>query len=219
MKTTMIITSAIASLLFASCKNPAESSTQASVSEAKAVPSGESSGVKWTFEDSSTITFVGSKVTGSHAGGFQKFAGHFHVDGETLATSGHQIVIDMNSTYSDDEKLTGHLTSPDFFDVASYPESTFLVTDIVETPGDHGETHLLTGNFEFHGVTKSISIPVTVRQSDQAINITADFFINRFDFNVKYPGKTDDLIRKEVVIKFDLKATPANPEDVKGNKN
>lgn len=219
MKTTIIITSAISSLLFSSCKNPAESSTQASVSEAKAVPSGESSGVKWTFQDSSTITFVGSKVTGSHAGGFKKFNGHFYVDGETLASSGHQIVIDMSSTYSDDEKLTGHLTSPDFFDVATYPESTFLVTDIVEKPGNHGETHLLTGNFEFHGVTKSISIPVTVSRSAQAINITADFFINRFDFNVKYPGKTDDLIRKEVVIKFDLKAIPSNPGPAKTENN
>lgn len=208
MKNTIIITTAVSALFFVSCKNPAESSTAASVSEAKEVSTEASSGVKWTFEDSSTITFVGSKVTGSHAGGFKRYSGHFYVDGETLAPSGHKIVIDMSSTYSDAEKLTGHLTSPDFFDVAAYPQSTFLVTDITEKSGDKGETHLLTGNFEFHGVTKSIVIPVTIESSADAINITADFFINRFDFNIKYPGKTDDMIRKEVVIKFDLKAKP-----------
>ena len=212
MKNNIIITAAISSLLFVSCKNPAESSTKASVLEAKAVSTEAISGVKWSFEDSSAITFVGSKVTGSHAGGFKKFSGHFYVDGDTLAPSGHQIVIDMSSTYSDAEKLTGHLTSPDFFDVVGYPESTFTVTDITEQSGAKGETHLLTGNFEFHGVTKSISIPVTVSSTDQAINVTADFFINRFDFNIKYPGKTDDLIRKEVVIKFDLKAKAAKSE-------
>ncbi len=70
----------------------------------------------------------------------------------------------------------------------------------------------MTGNFEFHGVTKSISIPVVVDASNSAINITADFFINRFDFNIEYPGKTDDLIRKEVVIKFDLNAKPVSTE-------
>ena len=189
MKNTIIIIAAVSSLLFVSCKNPAESSTEARVSEAKAVSAEASSGAKWSFEDSSAITFVGSKITGSQAGGFKKFSGHFYVNGDTLAPSGHQIVIDMNSTYSDAEKLTGHLTSPDFFDVASYPESTFLVTDIKEQSGDKGETHLLTGNFQFHGVTKSITIPVKVEKSEQAISVTADFFINRLDFNIKYPGK------------------------------
>jgi len=209
MKNTIIITAAATTLLFVSCKNPADSSTEASVSKAKEVSAEASTGTKWIFTDSSTITFTGSKVTGSHEGGFKKFTGHFYVDGTTLAPSGHQVVIDMTSTYSDAEKLTGHLISPDFFDVATYPTSTFSVTGIKEQSGAKGETHSLTGNFDFHGVTKSITIPVVVSHSEKEINVTADFFINRFDFNIVYPGKTDDLIRKEVVIKFDLKATPA----------
>ena len=44
------------------------------------------------------------------------------------------------------------------------------------------------------------------------MNITADFFINRFDFDIEFPGKTDDLIRKEVVIRFDLNAKPSSTE-------
>jgi polyisoprenoid-binding protein YceI len=209
MKKTIIITAAATTLLLISCKNPAKSSTEASVSKAKAVSTEAKIGTKWIIAESSTITFIGSKVTGSHEGGFKKFAGHFYVDGTTLAPSGHQVVIDMTSTYSDAEKLTGHLTSPDFFDVATYPTSTFTVTGIKEQSSAKGETHALTGNFDFHGVTKSITIPIVVSNSDNEINVTADFFINRFDFNIKYPGKTDDLIRKEVVIQFNLKATPA----------
>ena len=49
-------------------------------------------------------------------------------------------------------------------------------------------------------------------KSTAAINLKADFFINRFDFDVKYPGKQDDLIREEVVIRFDLNAKPATTE-------
>ena len=30
----------------------------------------------------------------------------------------------------------------------------------------------------------------------------------RFDFDIAYPGRADDLIRDEVVIKFDLVALP-----------
>ena len=209
MKKTIIIIVSISSLLFVSCKNPAESSAEAGVSDAKAISTSATAGARWTFEDSSTITFTGSKVTGSHEGGFKAFSGHFYVDGDKLAPSGHEMVIDMDSTYSDDEKLTGHLKSAEFFDVEKYPKSTFTVTNIQEQTGAKRETHTLTGNFMLHGVTKSISIPVKVEKSDGLIKINADFFINRFDFNIQYPGKTDDIIRKEVVIKFDLHATPA----------
>lgn len=204
-----IILSFASVLILCSCKNPAESSTEARVTEARAASSIAGTGVKWTLSDSSTINFIGSKVTGSHEGGFKTFSGYFHVDGKTLAPGGHQVVIDMNSTYSDAEKLTGHLKSADFFGVETYPQSAFTVTELKEQAGEKGETHLLTGNLEFHGVTKSIEMPATVEASDEAIRVTADFFINRFDFNIKYPGKKDDLIRKEVVIRFDLNATPA----------
>lgn len=209
MKTTAVaLTAAVVTFTFVSCENPADSSTEAKVSEAKEVQQGEASGQKWSFVEGSSITFVGSKVTGSHDGGFKKFDGHFFVEGESLAASGHEVVIDMTSTWSDAEKLTGHLLAPDFFDVEQYPNSTFTVTGLKAQTGAKGETHVLTGNLNFHGVTKSIDIPVKVTQGEDEIKLNADFFINRFDFNVKYPGKTDDLIREEVVIRFDLVAKP-----------
>ncbi|WP_018968891.1 YceI family protein [Rubritalea marina] len=206
--TALALTAVAATVTFVSCENPADKSTAAKVSEAKEVQAGDATGQKWSFTEGSSITFVGSKVTGSHEGGFKKFDGHFFVDGEELAASGHEVVIDMSSTWSDAEKLTGHLLSPDFFDVKQYPNSTFTVTGLKEQAGAKGETHLLTGNLDFHGVTKSIDIPVNVSKADGEIKLKADFFINRFDFNVKYPGKTDDLIREEVVIRFDLTAQP-----------
>jgi len=212
MKKTILTLAGATTLLLVSCENPADSSTAATVSEAKEVSTATASGQKWSFTEDSTITFVGSKVTGSHEGGFKEFSGHFFVDGDTLAASGHEVVIDMTSTYSDKEKLTGHLKSADFFNVEAIPTSTFTVTAIEAKTGAKGETHLLTGNFDLHGVTKSIDIPVTVAQSADAINLKADFFINRVDFGIKYPGKKDDLIREEVVIRFDLNAKPVETE-------
>ena len=209
MKNTIITLGSITALTLVSCENPADKSTEAKVSAAKEVTSNETSGQKWLIADHSEINFIGSKVTGSHAGGFKKFAGHFFLDGKELSPSGHQITIDMDSTWSDAEKLTSHLKAPDFFDVEKFPEAKFVVTGLKEQSGDKGQTHLLTGNFTFHGVTKSLDIPVAVAHSDDTITVTADFFINRFDFDIKYPGKTDDLIREEVVIQFKLHATPA----------
>jgi hypothetical protein len=55
--------------------------------------------------------------------------------------------------------------------------------------------------------------------TDEAVTVDADFAINRRDFNINYPGKPNDLIRDDVVLKFAIKATPgaALPEDQIGN--
>jgi len=209
MKTTAFALAGLASLALVSCENPADKSTAAKTSEAKAVPAGQVSGSKWVFTPDSKIGFTGSKVTGSHQGGFTTFSGHFHLDGETLAESGHQIDIDMNSTWTDDEKLTGHLKSEDFFNVEKFPTATFVATGLRESKADEKGTHQLTGNFRLHGVEKSIEFPVTVSKSEERLDIEANFFINRFDFEIRYPGMKDDLIKKEVVIDLKLQAIPA----------
>jgi polyisoprenoid-binding protein YceI len=67
----------------------------------------------------------------------------------------------------------------------------------------------LTGNLALHGVTNSISFPAQVQISDAAVTLTAEFAINRKDFNITYPGKPDDLIRDNVVLKLNVNAAPA----------
>jgi polyisoprenoid-binding protein YceI len=117
----------------------------------------------------------------------------------------------MKSTWSDNGRLTGHLMSPDFFDVQNFPVSTFTVTGIEPA----GAQQKVTGNLNLHGVAKSISFPATIQIRDDAVTVKAEFAINRRDFNINYPGRPNDLIRDHVVIKLDLKATPgaARPED------
>lgn len=117
MKNTILTLSGLAALTLISCENPADKSSKAETSPPKSVPDEPAVGKKWTFTKDSKITFVGSKVTRSHNGGFHEFDGYFHVTSDTLAASGNKLVIDMTTTYADDDKLTEHLKSPDFFDV------------------------------------------------------------------------------------------------------
>ena len=70
-----------------------------------------------------------------------------------------------------------------------------------------GATHTITGNFDLHGVKKSISFPATIqRRLRLMFQLNAEFSINRKDFGIDYPGKADDLIRDGVVIKLTIKA-------------
>ena len=117
----------------------------------------------------------------------------------------HVILIDMTSTWADDEKLTEHLKSTDFFEVAQFPEARFEVTDFKKEPEPKAT---ISGNLTLHGVTKNITFPVTVTEGTDSVKVDAKFNINRKEFGTVYPGKPDDLIRNEVVIEFKLEATP-----------
>ncbi|RYD35833.1 MAG: YceI family protein [Verrucomicrobiaceae bacterium] len=206
MKTKYLALAIAAPVIFVSCENPADKTTDAKVSEAvekSATP--EAGGTKYVFTPASQVNFVGSKVTGSHTGGFKTFTGYFTIkDGAPVGTD-HKVVIDMSSTFSDAEKLTGHLKSPDFFDVEKFPQSTFDITGIKK---DSETAYTVSGNFTLHGQTKNISFPATVSQGTDTVKIDAKFDIKRKDFGIVYAGKADDLIRDEVVIELKLEAKP-----------
>lgn len=204
MKTTTILTSA-AAVALVSCENPADKTTTATTSEAVEVATTTAGGTKYVFTDASSVGFIGSKVTGSHEGGFKTFSGHFHVADGAPVGNDHQVVIDMNSTWSDNDKLTAHLKAADFFNVEEFPESRFEVTGLEKT-GDGA--YSISGNFTLHGQTRNITFPASVSQDGDTVMIRAEFDINRQDFGISYAGKKDDLIRDEVVIKLDLTAEP-----------
>src|SRR5690606_19021720 len=141
---------AAATVFMVSCENPADKTTSAEVNEAVEKTSDSAVGTKYVFTPESKIEFTGSKVTGKHDGGFKTFSGHFTVkDGKPVGND-HKVVIDMNSTWSDADKLTEHLKSADFFDVENHPESTVDVTDL--KAGENG-AYAIAGNSTLPGVT------------------------------------------------------------------
>jgi len=207
MKHTSLILASASALIFASCENPADKTTNATVGDAVEVAAAPAAtGVRYAFTSNSEIHFTGSKVTGSHSGGFKKFTGSFTVANNSLAGTGQKIVIDMNSLWSDNEKLTGHLKSEDFFNVAKFPESSFELTAL--KAASEG-SYQVSGNLTLMGTTKNITFPATASVTDGMVKIHAKFDINRKDFGIVYAGKADDLIRDEVVIGLKLEAVPA----------
>ncbi|MEM6910339.1 MAG: YceI family protein [Verrucomicrobiota bacterium] len=194
---------------FWSCaENPADTTADAEVGEAQeqvSTPAPGESAITYVLSDASTIEFLGSKAVGSHGGGFREFSGQFTVDDGQLVGDQNSFVIDMKSTWSDNDNLTKHLKNDDFFSVPDFPTSTFVLTGIEEkSPGQYS----VTGNLELRGVTKSVTFPAEVEVSDSQVTMKSKFDINRFDWNIKYAGMQDNLIRPEVVITLDLIAEP-----------
>lgn len=196
----------IFALMIFGCADPAADKPKASVGNAAPENAIKAGSETLTISpDNSKIDFVASKVTRTHNGSFKQFSGTVDLINDSADQSVVAINIDTASVTTDDDQLTGHLKTPDFFDVLKYPKASFVSTKI--EPGANGTgSYNVTGNFDLHGVKKSITFPATIQIAPDTVSVNAEFSINRKDFNLNYPGKADDLIRDGVVIKLTVKA-------------
>lgn len=209
-----------AALTLAACQSEISDKPAAAVSETAATsvadassapPSMASSATAVTapvIKEKSEIRFVGAKVTRDHKGEFNDFDGT--VDYVGGRPQGVNFTIDLNSIETDDPKLTQHLKTPDFFDVAKFPLARFTSTSLTEAPAGTpgGATHLLAGTLELHGVKKDVTIPVKAERTADGLRATSEFTINRHDWGISYKGMADDLIKDNVLIKLDLLFPP-----------
>lgn len=179
---------------------------QAATTEAVAVE--QAAGIALPIDTAaSSIGFRGIKVTGGHDGGFHDYSGT--VTATDTAVTGVDLKINTPSIWTDNERLTGHLRSADFFEVDRFPEATFVSSQIVRRD-TAGATHLVTGNLTMHGVTQGITFPATITRTADAATAKASFVIDRTRWNILYKGQADDLISNDVTITFDVTARAAS---------
>jgi polyisoprenoid-binding protein YceI len=198
-------------LALAACDNKS-SAPQATVatSNAAVVTQAPTGAARYTFSnEGSKVEWTGAKITGKHDGAFHKFTGSVDLPASGKVEEGRvTLEIDPSSITADQEKLVGHLKSPDFFDVAKFPKITFTSTALTAA-GANGATYTVTGNLEMHGVSKSITFPAKINLAGDAVNASSEFQLNRKDFGIVYPGKPDDLIKDNVTVRLDVHAKKA----------
>jgi polyisoprenoid-binding protein YceI len=166
----------------------------------------------------SNVEWVGKKPTGQHNGTVMLQDGRIELsDGKLI---GGAFTMDMKSIEVLDltdpkmnGDLRGHLSSPDFFSVDSFPVATFVITGVEEISSP-GVTHKLTGNLTIKGISRSISFDANVRiEENKMIATTPQFIINRADWQVRYGSKSffnnlkDNFINDDIGLKINLTAT------------
>ena len=158
----------------------------------------------------STVTWIGAKLTGNHVGGFRDVDGQLYVDGG--AVTGADIRIATPSIYSDNERLTGHLQSDDFFSVESFPEARFRTDTLRPVAAsdslgpDSEATHIVTGLLTMRGQTNEVTFPATVTMEGNRAAVRAAFLIDRTQWGIVYTGMRDDLINEQVRIQLNAVA-------------
>jgi polyisoprenoid-binding protein YceI len=152
------------------------------------------SGDALSLSSTSTLEWVGAKVTGDHKGGFTVVQGSAKVEGDTLISLDAEI--DISSMFSDSDRLTTHLLSKDFFESKKYPKATFSSTKI--------ENGTISGVLDMRMIKKEISFPAKISVSQQVVDIQSEFTINRRLWEINYDGKANNLIKDNVLIKLNV---------------
>lgn len=152
--------------------------------------------------EKSTIEFVGSKPEGKHKGGFKKFEAAAIADFENPSRSSMNIQIDATSIWSDDEKLTNHLKSPDFFNVRKFPAITFESTEVLHGEGEEPSA-TIKGDIQMLGKSVAVEVPIKPNVTEETVEITAEFTIDRTKWGMTYgQGKVDDEVKITAKLHF-----------------
>lgn len=182
-------------------------------------------GTVFSIDNTTEITWTGTKINGAHKGTFKLKDGSLSVKDGNLNAGSFTIDIaslndiDLAGDAENKAKLEGHLKSADFFDVAKYPTAKFEITGVDAFTYDSlkmkdvvmkDATHTIKGNLTLKDSTKNISFPAKVTITADKIAAVADFNIDRTQWGINYKGPNnpqDWVIRKDVNLKLNISAS------------
>lgn len=151
-------------------------------------------------------------VNGSASG----ISGTVSFDPENPAATSGKIVVAAESLTVPNPMQKEHLHSPNWLDVAKYPEITFETKSLSNVKTDGNVTTAdVTGTFNLHGVSKEITVPVKLTYLKDKLSarvpnlkgdllvIRANFSINREDFDIQ-KGKFEDKVSPTINLTLSI---------------
>jgi polyisoprenoid-binding protein YceI len=138
---------------------------------------------------------------------FKDFDAMLDLDGNNMADSKVSITIDAASIETATPALDEVLRGADFFDVANHPEIVFTSTGYEETSDSTGT---LTGNLTVAGVTKVVTLDVTINAAAMSqmnrremIGFAANGNISRAEFGMsQFDNMVEDELSLNVQVEF-----------------
>ncbi len=162
-----------------------------------------------------TVRHLMSKVTGR----FGDFSGTINIDREKPESSSVEFALQAASIDTNVPDRDKHLRSADFFDAEKNPQITFKSSKMKATGKD---TYDVTGTFTMRGVSKEITLPVTVLgemkdgRGTPKIGFETSTTLNRKDYGVSWNRALDaggyilgDDVKVTITLEAGKKTEPA----------
>jgi polyisoprenoid-binding protein YceI len=152
----------------------------------------------------STIEWVGKKVTGQHNGTVNFKDGALVLKKNKVV--GGTFTVDMTSLTATDlsgeyqGKLNGHLKADDFFGTDKFPTATLVFKKIATKSAN---VYNVTADLTIKGITKPVTFELTVSGN----TATTAFNVDRTKYDIKYGSKSffDSIGDKAISDEFELK--------------
>lgn len=155
-----------------------------------------------------------SKVKGR----FDKFSGSFDFDEKTMKLDNINVTVKTESVNTNEKDRDKHLRSPEFFDVAKYPDMTFVGTKVIY---DKDKPNKVEGDLTIRGITKKTTFDldyhgaVTDAWGNRIVSFEAEAKVNRKDFGMVWNKAIDKggwTVGDEIKIEIDGEAKLPSPK-------
>jgi len=155
----------------------------------------------------SVLGFTGIQAGAEFKGVFKKFSARVSLDPAQLATSRIEVHIDTNSVDTQDGERDSNIRGADFFDVAHYPQATYMTRAIAQTAKGFSATGTLT----LRGVSREVPLEFTFTRTGGGAKLAGSATVKRLDFGVgQGEWKSTEWVGDEVKINFSLDLKPAS---------
>ncbi|WP_427886084.1 YceI family protein [Kribbella sp. GL6] len=148
-------------------------------------------------QNRSRIGFVAAHRIGSRVRGrFDTFEG-------ALDPAAGWVTVQLDSVNTGNTRRDDQLRK-DFFGTATYPEMTFVTTEITPQGTDRYD---VTGELTLRGTTHPLTVPFVLTQTADEAHLTATAKLNRHTWQANWNTFTTALVHPEVLIDLDVTAT------------
>ena len=169
--------------------------------------------------DSSSLEWIGRKITGEHNGTINFSSGYVGLDDKTIKSG--IFIVDMstikdldieNTTYR--KYLEDHLNEKDFFDTEVYPFATLTILEQLDPDSSAkslGYNSIINCALTIKGITDSIRIPANIMILNNYATAKGSLDVDRTLYDIKYKSKSffpdigDKLIYNHFTLNFTIR--------------
>lgn len=143
------------------------------------------------IDDGYKIKFESKDPTGT----FDVMNGTINFDENNLDGSSFDLSFPISSLNTENKMRDKKAQTHEWFDAASFPNATYKSSSIVKT--DKG--YNVKGTMTIKGESKSLMIPMLVKNTDKGMILYGGFGLNRLDYKV---GKPNGTVPDVMNVKF-----------------